>query len=147
MSPTAPVSRDPSGSTTRSAIGGGGAAVFNGLWRGDFKRVDAHIGSGLRCQNTTAELVVVDGQVVDGFIRMEDGRKFTFTNQKRGSVAFEGAITAEGAMNVKLRMYDNFKTNFLNVHYAGLIRGDMVEGEWRDDFGHCRGPFRLERKR
>ena len=30
---------------------------------------------------------------------------------------------------------------------TGQVRQDAVAGDWRDDFGHCRGTFKLERKR
>jgi len=124
-----------------------GASAFDGTWEGRFLRADSHLGSGVRCYSSRVELVIVDGKIVDGFIRLDDGRQFNFKNPKVGRVAFEGAIAADGGMNVKMRMYDNFSTNFMNIRYAGAVHQDAVEGDWRDDFGHCRGTFKLARRR
>jgi hypothetical protein len=139
----------PAGPSTdrRGEKGIQGASAYDGLWHGRFVRHDPNLGSGFTCVSSRAEMEIVDGRVVDGFVRLDDGRRFEFKNPKIGRVEFEGEVSASGGMNVKMRMYDNFSTNFMNIRYAGQVQQDTAEGEWRDDFGHCRGTYKLERKR
>ena len=119
------------------------ALLFDGQWRGSFKRLST---PGFHnCRSSTSEFLVKDGRVVGGTINFDDGRKFDMQGSRYGHAKYEGGIAVDGTIAMKMRIYDNLGTNFMNVRYAGRAERDKAEGKWQDDFGTCNGVFELKR--